>query len=363
MRSHLFFSLSCSIFLILATISCKGQNTEKNKLTTNKHTMNNNNENQEIYFAGGCFWGTEHFFKQVRGVVATEVGYANGHTQNPTYEEVYTDKTGFTETVKVVYDPSQVSLELLLDLFFKTIDPTSLNQQGNDIGTRYRTGIYHTRAEDKAIINNALHNLSLKYAQPLAIENLPLQNFYDAENYHQDYLDKNPSGYCHINPQLFEMAKNANPIKTNQYAKKSDADLKKKLTPLQYEVTQNSATERPFDNEYWNEFREGIYVDITTGEPLFISTDKFESGCGWPSFSKPIDKNLIDEKADHSHGMIRTEVRSKTGNAHLGHVFDDGPANKGGLRYCINSASLKFIPKEEMKQQGYEAYLKLLEKK
>ena len=315
---------------------------------------------KEIYFAGGCFWGTEHFFKQVRGVVATQVGYANGNTLNPTYEQVYTDRTGFTEAVKVVYDPQQVPLSLLLELFFKTIDPTSLNQQGNDKGTRYRTGIYHTEESDKPVIRAALDALAVKYTQPIVVEHLPLQNFYDAEEYHQNYLDKNPNGYCHIAPALFQLAKNANPIPPTTYAKKDAATLKRTLSEIQYQVTQHNATERPFQNEYWDEYREGIYVDITTGEPLFVSTDKYDSGCGWPSFSRPIDKKRVLEKLDTSHGMTRLEVRSKTGDAHLGHVFNDGPTEKGGLRYCINSAALHFIPKAEMKDKGYEAYLHLL---
>lgn len=346
-----------AVLLLTITYLYANKKTERLKVMQMKNT-------KEIYFAGGCFWGTEHFFKQVRGVVSTQVGYANGNTQNPTYEQVYTDLTGFTETVKVVYQPQEVSLELLLELFFKTIDPTSLNKQGNDKGTRYRTGIYFTDKADEKIIRQALNDLAKQHTKPVVVENLPLKNFYDAERYHQDYLDKNPGGYCHINPKLFELAKNANPApKAKTYQKADAAELKKTLTKLQYDVTQHNATERPFNNEYWNEFREGIYVDITTGEPLFVSTDKFDSGCGWPSFSKPIDKKLIAEKLDKSHGMTRMEVRSKTGDAHLGHVFTDGPADKGGLRYCINSASLKFIPKEEMKKQGYGAYLKLLSKK
>ena len=189
---------------------------------------------------------------------------------------------------------------------------------------------------------------------------MPLKNFYPAEDYHQDYLDKNPHGYCHLSPALFEMARKANAKKVapkTSYTVKDQATLKKELTAMQYEVTQNSATEPPFRNEYWKEKREGIYVDITTGEPLFSSTDKFESGCGWPSFSKPISKKLIKEYLDKSHNMIRTEVRSKLGNAHLGHVFTDGPKDKGGLRYCINSASLRFIPKEEMEKEGYSLKL------
>ena len=315
-----------------------------------------------IYFAGGCFWGTEHFFQQVRGVLSTEVGYANGNTQNPTYEQVTSHTTGFAETVKVQYDDSQISLEKLIELYFMTIDPASINKQGNDKGTQYRTGIYYSDKNDENVIRSEVASLQNKIGKKVVIETKPLQNFYKAEDYHQDYLDKNPGGYCHIAPELFEIAKNANPPKMKKYEKKSIEELKKTLTATQFDVTQNSATEKPFSNEYDKEFREGIYVDITTGEPLFASTDKFASGCGWPSFSRPISKDLISEKTDISYGMERTEVRSKTGDAHLGHVFDDGPKDKGGYRYCINSASLRFIPKDKMRSEGYADYLPLLEK-
>ncbi|UYW00960.1 peptide-methionine (R)-S-oxide reductase MsrB [Flavobacterium agricola] len=323
-----------------------------------------NKNDQVIYFAGGCFWGTEHFFKQIRGVKQTTVGYGNSAIKNPTYNQVVTGKTGAAETVKLVYNPNEVSLGLLIDEYFKTIDPTSLNKQGNDIGTQYRTGIYYADASQKAIIEQKIAELAKKYRQKIAIEVQPISNFYDAETYHQDYLDKNPNGYCHIPKKLFEEAKKANPVQNKtSYVKPDQATLKKQLTPLQYNVTQNGATERAYANEYDQEFREGIYVDITTGEPLFISADKFDAGCGWPSFSKPINKNLIKELDDNSYGMRRTEVKSKTGNAHLGHVFNDGPKDKGGLRYCINSASLNFIPKAEMKAKGYGTYLSLLDKK
>ncbi|WP_177763015.1 peptide-methionine (R)-S-oxide reductase MsrB [Flavobacterium sp. I3-2] len=348
--------------LAMSFTSCQTKPT----YTTNfKNETDMNTENKkEIYFAGGCFWGTEYFFQQIRGVLETEVGYANGKTKNPTYEDVLTHTTGFAEAVKVVYDPNQVDLNLLIDLYFDTIDPTSINKQGNDVGDQYRTGIYTIDDETAAIVKERVSKLAFEYDKPLAIETIPLQNFYTAETYHQDYLEKNPNGYCHIPTKLFEMARKANPKTEAQttYKKQDKATLKESLSPIQYQVTQENGTERAFQNEYYNEFREGIYVDITTGEPLFISTDKFESGCGWPSFSKPIDNSLIDEKTDKTYGMIRTEVRSKTGDAHLGHVFEDGPKDKGGLRYCINSASLKFIPKEEMKTKGYEAYLKLLDK-
>lgn len=339
-----------------------GTNNKKEKTKKEDITMNNEKGNV-IYFAGGCFWGTEYFFQQVRGVDSTAVGYANGKIENPTYQQVTTGATGFAETVKVIYNPSAVDLNLLIDLYFKTIDPTSLNKQGNDIGTQYRTGIYYTTEAQKEIIDQKIDELSKQYDRKIAIEVEPIDNFYTAEDYHQDYLVKNPGGYCHINPALFKMAKDANPEKKQVYQKKDKETLKKELTALQYEVTQNSATERAFTSELDHEFRDGIYVDITTGEPLFVSTDKFDSGCGWPSFSKPITKEVIDEKLDKTYGMIRTEVRSKTGDSHLGHVFNDGPSDKGGLRYCINGASLKFIPLEEMATQGYGDYIKLVEVK
>lgn len=323
------------------------------------------NTQSEIYFAGGCFWGTEHFMKQIDGVTNTRVGYANGKMsiKNPTYEQVCNDNTGFAETVEVSYDPRQADLKLLIELFFKTIDPTSINRQGNDIGSQYRTGIYYTNTDDLPIIKETVEALAKNYTKPIVVEIQPLSNFYPAEDYHQDYLDKNPSGYCHVPQALMAYARVANKDTTesSRYVKKTDAELKQQLTSLQYEVTQHAATERPYDNAYNNEFRPGIYVDITTGEPLFLSTDKFESGCGWPAFSKPIDQHFLVEKQDSSHGMQRTEVRSAKGQAHLGHVFNDGPKDRGGLRYCINSASLRFIPQEEMKAQGYEKYLILLE--
>ena len=330
-------------------------NAEKEAEKANSGTAN-------LYFAGGCFWGTEHFFKQIRGVISTEVGYANGTLQHaPSYEEVCSGNTGFAETVKIVYNPQVVDLKLLLELYFKTIDPTSLNKQGNDVGDQYRTGIYYTDAGVKTTIDEAIAALAKNYKKPIVVEVSPLKNFYQAEEYHQDYLDKNPRGYCHIPTKLFEVARKANP-EPIKFKKPTEAELRSRLTKEQYAVTQQNATETPLANEYWDEQREGIYVDITTGEPLFSSLDKFQSGCGWPSFAKPIDKKLIEEKEDKSYHMTRTEVRSKLGDAHLGHVFDDGPKQLGGLRYCINSASLRFIPKEDMQKEGYGEYLVLFKK-
>lgn len=355
--------------ILFAVMGCNGQTKNTGGKMQEVKTME---KQKEIYLAGGCFWGTEHFMKQIRGVETTQTGYANSTVEHPAYQQVCSGRTGAAEAVKVVYDPQQVGLPLLLGLYFKTIDPTSHNRQGNDRGTQYRTGIYYTDSSDRAVIDKALNELAGQYSRPLAIEVKPLTNFYPAEGYHQDYLDKNPGGYCHIDPSLFEMARKANastprtdkpsPPKT-LYHRPDDATLKKILSDEQYAVTQKNATEPPFRNAYWDEHRKGIYVDITTGEPLFVSTDKFDSGCGWPSFSKPIGENLIEERTDTSHAMHRVEVRSKTGNAHLGHVFPDGPKDKGGLRYCINSASLRFIPEDRMAAEGYGDYLPLLEEK
>lgn len=317
--------------------------------------------NKIIYLAGGCFWGTAHLFSLVPGVSVAEAGYANSVVPNPTYKEVCTGKTHAAETVKVVYDPDEVSLSSLLRLYFKSIDPLSLNKQGGDVGTQYRTGIYYADSADAPVIEAELATLARRHSQPLAIEFGPLENFYPAEEYHQDYLYKNPDGYCHVNPALFKEAKNLRSDNDKvSSVNNSREELRRRLTPLQWEVTQNGATERPFVNEYDHEFRPGIYVDIIDGTPLFVSSEKYDSGCGWPAFSRPISDSLISEHLDTSYGRIRTEVRSAKSGSHLGHVFPDGPADKGGLRYCINSASLRFIPKEDMEKEGYAYLIPLL---
>ncbi len=342
-------------FFVLSLFGMGSIYGQSDKINSNKQLSTNKTMEKSIYFAGGCFWGTEHFMKQIQGVIDTEVGYANSKPtwtgEKVGYKDVCSGTTGLAETVKVVYNPDMVNLRVLADLFFMTIDPTSLNRQGNDRGTQYRTGIYYQDETDGQLLKQILEEASRNYTKPLVVEILPLRNYYTAEDFHQDYLEHNPQGYCHINSDLFELAKNAykaGKSETKEFVKMDKEQLRKCLSELQYAVTQENKTERPFENEYWDESREGIYVDITSGEPLFVSTDKLDSGCGWPSFSRPISKDLIVEKKDMSLGMTRIEVRSKTGDSHLGHVFTDGPKELGGLRYCINSASLRFIPKTDM---------------
>jgi len=304
---------------------------------------------KEIYLAGGCFWGIEKYIQDINGVKSTEVGYANGDTQNPTYEDVSHKETGHAETVHVTYDVSKISLEALLELYYEIVNPTLINKQGNDVGSQYRTGIYYIDHEDSKTIIKSINMLQQKYNKPIAIEVRKIDIFYKAEEYHQKYLDKNPEGYCHISKEKLNSVKNTS---LNKYNKPTQEKLDQ-LTDIQYKVTQQSNTEPAFNNLYYNNFEKGIYVDITTGEPLFISSDKFESGCGWPSFSKPIDSSVLLTKEDRQFFMKRTEVRSKIGNSHLGHVFNDGPKEMGGKRYCINSASLKFIALYKMEEKGY----------
>lgn len=313
------------------------------------------NQLKDIYLAGGCFWGLEAYMARIYGVYDVTSGYANGQTENPSYEDLIYKGTGHAETVHVRYDEKRVDLETLLTYYFKVIDPTSLNQQGNDKGSQYRTGIYYVEEKDLDIISRAMAELQEQYDQALVIEVEPLMHYYLAEDYHQDYLEKNPNGYCHID--LFTVSEIV--INPEWYPKPSDEVLKAKLTDQQYQVTQLNKTEGSFNNTYWDNFEKGLYVDVVTGEPLFLSTDKFESGCGWPSFSKPIAAAVVNYVTDNTFNMIRTEVRSRSGDSHLGHVFEDGPKDAGGLRFCINSASILFIPYDQLQEEGY-GYLRHL---
>jgi peptide methionine sulfoxide reductase msrA/msrB len=308
-----------------------------------------------IYLAGGCFWGMEKLMQSIEGVVDVVSGYANGSAEvEPTYNKVITGDTGYRETVRVEYDPNEISLDALLFAYFNIIDPTIRNAQGNDRGTQYQTGVYYTDEASQAVVERVAA-VERERSERFEVEIEPLARFYTAEEYHQDYLDKNPSGYCHISPEEISMTGEMI-IDPGNYPLPSEEMITDKLTELQYNVTQNAATEPAFNNPYWDHYERGIYVDIVTGEPLFSSRDKFKSGTGWPSFTQPIDENTVRFIQDNTLGMQRTEVRSRAGNSHLGHVFYNDTSSPSGTRFCINSAALRFIPYEEMEGKGY-AYL------
>lgn len=380
-NSWMFFLIFSILF---GTFSCiEEENMVSQINAAKKDTSLSNEAASQVYLAGGCFWGVEQYFALVPGVLDAMSGYSQGTVENPSYEEVCTGTTGHTETVQVIYDSSVVSLNHLLNLYFDIIDPYSINKQGNDRGPQYRTGIYYTNEADGQIAQNFIAEKQAATDRKIVVEVEPVRNFFPAEAYHQDYLEKNPFGYCHISRDKFRKAASSvdtslvpnlvetvNPeeavsqlpsLEQERYPRPSNEVLQERLSPLQYEVAVNAATERPFFNEFWDNHEEGLYVDIVTGEPLFLSTDKFDSGCGWPSFTKPIATELVTELVDTSHGMVRTEVRSRSGDIHLGHVFDDGPIAAGGLRYCINSASLRFVPKNEMEAAGYGDLIPLLD--
>jgi peptide methionine sulfoxide reductase msrA/msrB len=305
------------------------------------------------------------------GVVDVVSGYTGGHNENPTYKEVCAGETDHFEAIRVTYDPSVVTYEDLLGLFWRQIDPTDPDGQFCDRGSQYRTAIFFHDEVQKSIATQSREQLqkSGRFDKPIVTQILPAAEFYEAEDYHQDYYKT-----CPVRYQSYKSASGREeylrekwpgepdsteaPSSRSDYVKPDEQELAERLTPLQYQVTQQCGTELPFENEYWNEKREGLYVDVVSGEPLFSSHDKYDSGSGWPSFTKPLEPPNVLEQPDTTHGMNRTEVRSKFADSHLGHVFQDGPAPTG-LRYCINSAALRFIPKDDLEKEGYGEYLKL----